>query len=93
MPTNQHADAKVERIGPPHPSVGVVRVVTPNGRIHVVITSLLGNTAFPVPDFADLYHRRWRIEEAFKRLTHRLALENKFRVFVAVRGITCEATQ
>lgn len=26
-------------------------------------------------DFGDLYHRRWRIEEAFKRLKHRLHLE------------------
>lgn len=24
----------------------------------------------------DLYHRRWRIEEAFKRLKHRLNLEH-----------------
>ena len=50
-------------------SVRLVRVVTPNGRIRAVMTSLLG----PVGGFADLYHRRWRIEEAFK---HRLALEN-----------------
>ena len=26
--------------------------------------------------FAELYHRRWRIEEAFKRLKHRLSLEH-----------------
>lgn len=27
-------------------------------------------------ELADLYHRRWRIEEAFKRLKHRLGLES-----------------
>lgn len=27
-------------------------------------------------DFGDLFHRRWRVEEAFKRLNHRLHLED-----------------
>jgi hypothetical protein len=56
--------------------VRLIRVVTPNGRVHVMITSLLDDTAYPAADFAALYHSRWRIEEAFKRLKHRLALEN-----------------
>lgn len=34
--------------------------------------------------FADLYHQRWRIEEAFKRLKHRLHLE-------AVSGLSQQA--
>lgn len=54
--------------------VRLVRVVTPNGRIHAVITSLLDAVAYPAPDFAALYHSRWCIEEAFKRLKHRLWL-------------------
>jgi hypothetical protein len=56
--------------------VRLVRVVTPNGRIYVVMTSLLDSVAYPAADFAGLYHSRWRIEEAFKRLKHRIALEN-----------------
>lgn len=56
--------------------VRLVRVVTPNGRVHAVITSLMDATAYPAEDFAALYHSRWRIEEAFKRLKHRMALEN-----------------
>jgi len=32
--------------------------------------------AFPVAAFADLYHGRWRIEEAFKRIKSRLGLEH-----------------
>jgi hypothetical protein len=56
--------------------VRLVRVVTPNGRVHAVITSLLDAAAYPTQGFADLYHSRWRIEEAFKRLKHRMALEN-----------------
>lgn len=57
-------------------SVRLVRVVTPNGRIHAVMTSLLDAVAYPAETFSELYHQRWRIEEAFKRLKHRLALEN-----------------
>lgn len=56
--------------------VRLVRVVTPNGRVHVLMTSLLDSTAYPAAAFAALYHSRWRIEEAFKRLKLRLALEN-----------------
>jgi hypothetical protein len=58
----------------PH-SVRLVRVVTPNGKVHVVMTSLLDANAYPAETFADLYHARWRIEEAFKRIKHRLKLE------------------
>jgi hypothetical protein len=39
-------------------------------------TFLICDTAdFPHAEFGDLYHQRWRIEEAFKRLKHRLNLE------------------
>ena len=57
-------------------TVRLVRVVTPNGRQHVVMTSLLDAVAFPAVVFGALYHGRWRIEEAFRRLKHRLGLEH-----------------
>ena len=57
-------------------TVRLVRVATPNGRVHVVMTSLFDPVAFPAAAFADLYHGRWRIEEAFKRVKHRLELEH-----------------
>ncbi len=57
-------------------TVRLVRVVTPNGRVHVVMTSLLDRGAFPAAGFGSLYHGRWRVEEAFRRLKHRLGLEH-----------------
>ena len=39
------------------------------------MTSLLDAYRYPWHAFGALYHRRWRIEEAFKRLKHRLRLE------------------
>ena len=57
-------------------TVRLVRVVTPNGRVHVVMTSLLDSGAFPAAGFGALYHGRWRVEEAFRRLKHRLGLEH-----------------
>jgi hypothetical protein len=44
-------------------------------KVRVLVTSLLDMNAFPAAAFGGLYHSRWRIEEAFKRIKHRLALE------------------
>jgi len=57
-------------------TVRLVRHIAPNGQARVLMTSLLDTTRFPASRFADLYHQRWRIEEAFKRLKHRLNLEH-----------------
>ncbi len=67
-------------------SVRLIRDVTPNGRVRVLMTNLLDAQAFPAEHFGALYHQRWRIEEAFKRIKHRLALE-------AVTGLTYLALQ
>lgn len=56
--------------------VRLVRHVAPNGKIRVLMTNLLDAVQFPAAAFGDLYHQRWRIEEAFKRLKHRLCLEH-----------------
>lgn len=56
--------------------VRLVRVVTPNGRVHVVMTSLFDAAQYPARAFAGLYHGRWRVEEAYKRIKHRLGLEH-----------------
>ncbi len=57
-------------------SVRLIRQVTPAGKVRVLMTSLLDAERYPATAFADLYHRRWRIEEAFKRLKHRLNIEH-----------------
>ena len=44
-------------------------------KVRVLVTSLLDLDAYPASEFGALYHSRWRIEEAFKRIKHRLALE------------------
>jgi Transposase DDE domain len=59
---------------PVAPSVRVVRNVSTTGRVRVLATNL-DATAFPAECFGDLYHARWKIEEAFKRLKHRYHLE------------------
>ena len=76
LPAPDQADCDDYEYAPTPTPVRLVRVVTPNGRVHVVITSLLNAVTYPAEGFADLYHSRWRIEEAFKRLKHRMALEN-----------------
>jgi hypothetical protein len=45
-------------------------------KVRVLVTSRLDLDAYPAAEFGALYHSRWRIEEAFKRIKHRLALEH-----------------
>ena len=65
-------------------TVRLVRHVAPNGQARVLMTNLLDVERFSACSFADLYHQRWRIEEGFKRLKHRLNLEH-------VSGLTQQA--
>lgn len=65
------------------PSVRLVRHVAPGGAIRVLATNL-GAQEAAAAAFGDLYHLRWRIEEAFKRLKHRMHLE-------AVSGLSQQA--
>ena len=55
--------------------VRLVRHIAPNGAVRVLMTNQLDMRRFAVSCFGDLYHQRWGIEEAFKRLKHRLNLE------------------
>lgn len=66
--------------------VRLIRDVTPSGAVRVLMTSLLDPQRFPAETFGALYHSRWRVEEAFKRIKHRLHLE-------AVSGLTYLALQ
>ena len=53
----------------------LIQVVLPTGHIEVLATSLLDAQTDPALAFAELYHARWNIEEAFKVLKHRLYVE------------------
>jgi hypothetical protein len=57
------------------PRVRLVRQISPGGAVRVLLTDL-DSQAYPCEAFSDLYHQRWRLEEAFKRLKHRMALES-----------------
>ena len=65
------------------PSARLVRQCAPNGQVRVLVTNLDEQT-YPPHLFGELYHQRWRIEEAFKRIKHRLKLE-------AVSGLSQQA--
>lgn len=61
--------------GPACVQARLVRHVSSKGRTRVLATSL-SQDVVSVAELADLYHGRWPIEEAFKRLKHRLGLES-----------------
>ena len=56
------------------PRLRLVRQIAPNGAVRVLATNL-DERAASCNAFAELHHQRSRIEEAFKRLKHRLHLE------------------
>lgn len=57
-------------------TVRQVRHIASTGKVRVLMTKLLDPAAFTSHEFGDLYHQRWRVEETFKRLKHRLNLEH-----------------
>jgi hypothetical protein len=57
-------------------AVRPVRHIAPDGSVRVLMTNCLDMQLFPAACFSDLYHQRGGIEEAFKRLKHRLNLEH-----------------
>jgi hypothetical protein len=62
---------------PPKPAtVRLIRYVYADGSTRILMTGLRDAERFPAALFADLYHDRWSIEEAFKRLKHRLNIEH-----------------
>lgn len=56
-------------------TVRLVRHVASTGKVGVLMANLLDSTRFPASRFGGIYHQRWRIEEAFKRLKRRLNME------------------
>ena len=57
------------------PHTRLVRSVASTGAVRVLATNVPASE-LPAHLFGELYHQRWRIEEAFKRLKHRLKLES-----------------
>jgi len=75
LPPPQAADVR-DFACPAEPlTVRLVRQRAPNGAIRIFMTSLLDASRFPATEFGELYHTRWSVEETFKRLKHRLNLE------------------
>jgi len=54
----------------------VIRVELKNGAVEVLITSLLNEEDYPAVWFKPLYHKRWGVEEGYKREKSRVEIEN-----------------
>lgn len=57
-------------------TVRLIKVRLSSGEDEILITSLLDKKAFPHRVFKDLYHKRWGIEEDYKRQKYPLEIEN-----------------
>ena len=47
-----------------------------DGKVAVLITSLIDTEKYPIELFGDLYHKRWPVEEDYKIIKCRIELEN-----------------
>ena len=56
--------------------VRLIRVELSTGETEILITSLTDMDKHPVNIFADLYHKRWPVEEDYKTMKCRMQLEN-----------------
>lgn len=54
----------------------LIRVELESGETEVLISSLMDRAAWPINLFADLYHRRWPVEEDYKVIKSRTQMEN-----------------
>lgn len=76
LPSPASRDVRDYECSPDAPYVRLVRQVTPGGKIRVLMTNLMDSAVYPPDEFGQLYLLRWRVEEVFKRLKHRLKLEH-----------------
>jgi hypothetical protein len=56
--------------------VRLIRVELSTGETEILITSLTDMDKYPKNIFADLYHKRWPVEEDYKTMKCRMQLEN-----------------
>lgn len=75
LPAPEQAEVDDYNVPAAPVKVRLIRLVTPGALVRVVATNLLDAAQWPATDFGELYHLRWRIEEAFRRIKHRLDLE------------------
>jgi hypothetical protein len=68
-------EARLWECAPVAPTVRLVKSINTESKTRVLVTNLTPDEV-PTAAFADLYHQRWRIEEAFKRLKHVQYLES-----------------
>ncbi len=54
----------------------LVKIRLSSGEVEILITSLTDTREYPHNLFADLYHLRWGVEEAYKTLKCRIEIEN-----------------
>ncbi|BDB30701.1 hypothetical protein Tamer19_11850 [Cupriavidus sp. TA19] len=76
LPAPARNDARDYECAATPQTVRLIRQISPAGKVRVLITNLLDMHRYPAAAFRDLYHQRWRLEEAFMRLKHRMALEH-----------------
>ena len=67
MRVSPQARAKAPHL-PEHWTARAVRMVSANGKVRILLTSLLDRRRFKIEDLAECYRRRWEIETSYREL-------------------------
>ena len=88
---NSGQKEKIIKLNAPHTSISMchqlgldtkpltlrlIRIELDSGETEVLITTLIDSKTHPYDIFAELYHKRWPVEEDYKTMKSRLQLEN-----------------
>ena len=75
---HKKATSKAKKLGITTKKIAcrLVRIQLENGENEFLLTSLTDRTKFSVEDIKQLYFFRWGIEENYKKLKHRVCIEN-----------------
>ena len=74
-PADQRAELKALGL-PLELTVRFISLRLPDGKLEVLVTTLLDEQKYPTEEFLDVYHCRWNHETFYKVLKSRLELEN-----------------
>lgn len=57
-------------------NVRMIRIDLPSGETELLMTSLLDTRKYPISDFKELYHQRWRVETYYDRFKNIISVES-----------------
>ena len=76
LPDSDQSEAERLGITKSKLKVRLVKIELESGETEILLTSLVNEDAFTLPDLKELYGLRWPVEESYKTFKHKVCIEN-----------------